>query len=125
MDANRGRSRQPSGGGETGTGLPRRLGCKEYGHYASLDRMDDQVYNIAEAKMHLSRLVERVERGERITIARNNRPVAVVSPAHPSPDEALARIDAVRERIRERNGGRAILRRGETWRDLINDGRRV
>ena len=54
--------------------------------------MDDQVYNIAEAKMHLSHLVERVERGERITIARNNRPVAVVSPAHPSPDEALANL---------------------------------
>jgi prevent-host-death family protein len=40
--------------------------------------MDDQVYNIAAAKMHLSRLIERVEQGECITIARNNRPVALV-----------------------------------------------
>jgi antitoxin (DNA-binding transcriptional repressor) of toxin-antitoxin stability system len=28
--------------------------------------------------MHLSRLIERVEQGECITIARNNRPVALV-----------------------------------------------
>ncbi len=87
--------------------------------------MKDQVFNIAEAKMHLSRLIERVELGERITIARNNRPVAVVSPARISPEDVLSRIDAVRERIRERNGGRALLKRGETWRDLIDEGRRA
>lgn len=75
--------------------------------------------------MHLSRLIERVELGERITIARNNRPVAVVSPARISPEDVLSRIDAVRERIRERNGGRALLKRGETWRDLIDEGRRA
>jgi len=87
--------------------------------------MKDQIFNIAEAKMHLSRLVERVERGERITIARNNRPVAVVSPIRTSPEDELSRIDAVRERIRERNGGHALLKRGETWRDLIDEGRRA
>jgi prevent-host-death family protein len=87
--------------------------------------MNDQVYNIAEAKMHLSRLIERVERGERITIARNNRPVAVVSPVTATPEDILVRMDAVRERIRERNGGRAVLKAGETWRDLIAEGRRV
>ncbi|MBM6398940.1 type II toxin-antitoxin system Phd/YefM family antitoxin [Phycicoccus sonneratiae] len=32
--------------------------------------------NVHEAKTHLSRLLERVEAGERITIARNGRPVA-------------------------------------------------
>jgi prevent-host-death family protein len=84
----------------------------------------DQVYNIAEAKMHLSRLVERVERGERIVIARNNRPVAVVSPARSTPEDVLARIDAVRERIREKSGRKkTVLKRGETWRDLIDEGR--
>jgi prevent-host-death family protein len=87
--------------------------------------MDDPVFNIADAKMHLSRLIERVERGERLTIARNNRPVAVLSPARTSPEEVLSRIDAVRERIRERHGGHAVLRHGETWRDLIDEGRRA
>lgn len=32
--------------------------------------------NIHEAKTHLSRLIERVEKGEEILIARNGRPVA-------------------------------------------------
>jgi prevent-host-death family protein len=86
--------------------------------------MDDSVFNIAEAKMHLSKLIERVENGERITIARNNRPVAFVSPAAMTPQDTLARIDAVRERIRERRGGDAILKAGETWGDLVNEGRR-
>lgn len=35
--------------------------------------------NIHEAKTHLSRLLERVERGERITIARAGTPIAVLS----------------------------------------------
>lgn len=33
-------------------------------------------YNVHEAKTHLSRLLERVERGEEILIARNGRPIA-------------------------------------------------
>ena len=41
--------------------------------------MTDQV-NIHEAKTHLSRLVERVEAGEEITIARAGRPVARLVP---------------------------------------------
>jgi prevent-host-death family protein len=36
------------------------------------------VVNVHEAKTHLSRLLERVERGERIVIARAGRPVAVL-----------------------------------------------
>lgn len=40
--------------------------------------------NIHEAKTHLSRLLERVQRGERITIAKAGRPVAVLGPIeHP------------------------------------------
>jgi prevent-host-death family protein len=87
--------------------------------------MDDQVYNIDEAKMHLSRLIDRVERGEKITIARNNRPVALVLPVAMTPENILARIDAVRQRVRERNSGQAVLKPGETWRDLLEEGRRV
>lgn len=43
--------------------------------------------NIHEAKTHLSRLVERVEAGEEITLARAGRPVALLVPyrAHREP----------------------------------------
>jgi prevent-host-death family protein len=36
--------------------------------------------NIHEAKTHLSRLLERVQQGERITIAKAGRPIAVLGP---------------------------------------------
>lgn len=36
--------------------------------------------NVHEAKTQLSKLLEAVERGEEVTIARNGRPVAVLSP---------------------------------------------
>ncbi len=86
--------------------------------------MDDHVFNIAEAKMHLSRLIDRVEGGETITIARNNKPVAIVTPVGRRPEDVLAAIDAVRDRVRERLSGKNVLARGETWRDLIGDGRK-
>lgn len=38
--------------------------------------MTDRIVNIHEAKTHLSRLVERVEAGEEVVIARAGRPVA-------------------------------------------------
>lgn len=40
----------------------------------------DEAVNIHEAKTHLSRLVERVEAGEEITLARAGRPVARLVP---------------------------------------------
>jgi prevent-host-death family protein len=40
----------------------------------------DRFVNIHEAKTHLSRLVERVEAGEEITLARAGRPVARLVP---------------------------------------------
>ncbi len=36
------------------------------------------VVNVHEAKTHLSRLLERAERGERIVIARAGRPIAIL-----------------------------------------------
>jgi prevent-host-death family protein len=41
--------------------------------------------NIHEAKTHFSRLIERVLGGERITIAKNGTPVAVLLPAGEAP----------------------------------------
>ena len=39
--------------------------------------------NVYDAKTHLSRLLDRVERGERIVIARAGKPVAVLEPYVP------------------------------------------
>ncbi|MGH9415759.1 MAG: type II toxin-antitoxin system Phd/YefM family antitoxin [Terriglobales bacterium] len=41
-------------------------------------------FNVHQAKTQLSRLLARVEKGERITIARHNKPVAVLGPV-PAP----------------------------------------
>jgi prevent-host-death family protein len=43
--------------------------------------MVNEVVNIHAAKTKLSQLVKRAERGERITIARNGKPVAQIGPA--------------------------------------------
>ena len=44
----------------------------------------DKAVNIHEAKTHLSRLIERVEAGEEITLARAGRPVARLVPVRRS-----------------------------------------
>jgi prevent-host-death family protein len=61
--------------------------------------MDDAVVNIHAAKTRLSQLVARAERGERITIARDGRPVAQLGPvprsrrATISPDDPLLNLE--------------------------------
>lgn len=55
--------------------------------------------NVHMAKTHLSRLLGRVERGERITIARAGRPIAIIAPVPAeerpslSPDDPLLNLD--------------------------------
>ncbi len=87
--------------------------------------MEHRVFNIAEAKTHLSKIIERVEQGEEITIARNNKPVAVISRPRKSVEEIMADVRALRESIRARNGGRNFLEPGETWREVIHEGHRI
>jgi prevent-host-death family protein len=72
-----------------------------------------------EAKTHLSELLDRVEAGEELVIARHGRPVARLVPVADQQRERVA--DAVR-RLR-------VLRRGVTlggidWRELRDAGRR-
>lgn len=43
-----------------------------------------QVVNVHEAKTHLSRLLEVVERGEEVVIARAGQPVAMLVPYRPA-----------------------------------------
>ncbi|TMD61231.1 MAG: type II toxin-antitoxin system Phd/YefM family antitoxin [Chloroflexi bacterium] len=45
--------------------------------------------NIHEAKTHLSRLIERVLRGEEITLAKAGRPVAKIVPLRPRTDRRV------------------------------------
>lgn len=56
------------------------------------------VYNLAEAKAHLSELVDRAEAGETIEITRRGKPAAKLTPASPKKKpidvEALRRLTA-------------------------------
>ncbi len=49
--------------------------------------------NVHEAKTHLSRLLERVQAGEQITIAKAGRPVARLVPVGPGPGKRPLGID--------------------------------
>ncbi|HEU0236398.1 MAG TPA: type II toxin-antitoxin system prevent-host-death family antitoxin [Candidatus Limnocylindrales bacterium] len=51
--------------------------------------------NVHDAKTHLSRLLARVENGERIVIARAGRPVAVLSPVEQRPTRRVPGRDRV------------------------------
>ncbi|MGA9867037.1 MAG: type II toxin-antitoxin system prevent-host-death family antitoxin [Acetobacteraceae bacterium] len=65
--------------------------------------------SVEEADTKLSDLLDRVERGEEITIARDGRPVARLVAAPPAHDAAAARaaVEAIwelREKIRQESG---------------------
>jgi len=54
----------------------------------------EKTVNIHEAKTHLSELLKRVMRGERIVIAKSGKPVAVLSPIEETPVRRIPGIDA-------------------------------
>lgn len=54
----------------------------------------EKMVNIHEAKTHLSKLLERVRKGEKIIIAKAGKPVAVLSPIEETPQERIPGIDA-------------------------------
>lgn len=72
-----------------------------------------------EAKTHLSKLVERVERGEEITLTRHGRAVAKLVPA---PDARAALVDDLMRRFAELRKKQRLD--GITIRELIDEGRR-
>ena len=61
--------------------------------------MRGKTVNISDARKHLSRLIARVERGERVVIARAGKPVAEVRPLRRTikrsltVDDPLLRVD--------------------------------
>jgi prevent-host-death family protein len=77
-----------------------------------------------EAKTKFSELLERVSRGEEITITRHEKPVARLVPFdHPSRvdvREAFRQMEEIRRRTRLNPPGKEKL----TYRQLIEEGRR-
>jgi prevent-host-death family protein len=72
-----------------------------------------------EAKTHLPRLLDEVAKGERITITKHGRAVAILVPPETAPTRD---VDAVMARIRELRRGNHL--RGLSIRELIDEGRR-
>ena len=70
-----------------------------------------------ELKGNLSKLLERVERGERITITRRGIPIAVLAPRAEKPD-----VKQVIEDFKAFARGRSLG--GISIRELIEEGRR-
>jgi prevent-host-death family protein len=72
-----------------------------------------------EAKTHLSKLLERVAKGERIAIEKHGVPVATLEPASPSKKEPAAKVIAELKQFRAGHtlGGLSI-------REMIEEGRR-
>ena len=73
-----------------------------------------------EAKQKLSELVERASAGEQIGITRRGKLAAIITPVRSrtaSVEEAFARIEQIRKRIKP-------LPKGMTVKDLIEEGRR-
>ena len=72
-----------------------------------------------EAKTHLPKLLERVFKGERITITKHGIPVAILQPPDPAKNvDARSVIVELRQfRDKHRLGGTSI-------RDMIKEGRR-
>lgn len=72
-----------------------------------------------DAKTHLPRLLERVERGERITITRHGKPVARLVPIEE--DDRASAAAAVKRIKAARKGNRLA---GLSVAELIQEGRR-
>ena len=73
-----------------------------------------------EAKTHLPRLLERVSKGERITITKHGTPIAMLVPVEQTKRQRT--VAETIEEIRRFRRGRRLD--GLTIRELIDEGRR-
>ena len=76
-----------------------------------------------QAKTHLASLLDRVSRGESITITRYGKPVARLVPVPPERGRDVE--EAVREMLEVRDRSGPVLGDDVTIRDLIDEGRRI
>ncbi|MBN1222448.1 MAG: type II toxin-antitoxin system prevent-host-death family antitoxin [Candidatus Aminicenantes bacterium] len=72
-----------------------------------------------EAKTQLSKLLERVMKGERITITKHGVPVAVLQPPDPGKSGDTKKVIAEIRKYREKHN-----LKGHTLRELMEEGRR-
>jgi prevent-host-death family protein len=72
-----------------------------------------------EAKTQLSKLLERVMKGERITITKHGVPVAVLQPPDSGKSEDIKTVISEILKFRERHS-----LKGHSLKDLIEEGRR-
>jgi prevent-host-death family protein len=84
---------------------------------------------VYEAKTHLPRLLERIQKGERFTITKHGRPVAELIPVSRKNPEAVRQtineIRSYREILRKRGvNTQRLLKKNETLRDLAHLGHR-
>lgn len=86
----------------------------------------NETISLADAKARLSELIDRVEAGETVIIARNGIPVAEVRPVRRvSPEDAVKKIRAIAKRVSERNLGKGSWPlAGRSIRDVADDGYR-
>jgi prevent-host-death family protein len=72
-----------------------------------------------EAKTQLSKLLERVMKGERITITKHGVPVAVLQPPDPGKSRDIKKVISEIFRYRQKHS-----LKGRSLKDLIEEGRR-
>ena len=82
-----------------------------------------------EAKTHLPKLLERVEKGERFVITRHGRAVAELGPVGKHDEKSILRAIADLRSFRDELAGRGVrmrdlLGKGETVRELAHKGHR-
>ena len=82
-----------------------------------------------EAKTHLSKLLDRVEKGERFVITRHGRAVAEMTPVDTQDERRIRRaigdLRSLRDELARRGVRmRDLLRKGEDVRDLAHKGHR-
>ncbi len=80
--------------------------------------MEDSI-GVYEAKTHLTRLLDRVADGERITITRHGVPIAVLNPYDPDKSAEVTGVIAEIRAFRRQN-----RLDGLSIRELIDEGRR-
>ena len=78
-----------------------------------------ETIDAGEAQIHLSQLLERVTKGERITITKHGVPVAILQPFEPEKNIDSKSVIMELRRFREKNNVSGL-----SIREMIEEGRR-